>query len=90
MFYFRRISGTGKAKAKLEKYHGVSQTHQYPAAADSTLPSMSKRKRSESEGQVKQEIEEMEIEVKEKKKKVKKEKVEELDDSEIKTEGELF
>lgn len=44
----RRISGTGKAKAKFEKYHGVSEIKQYPDAADSTLPSSSKRKRSES------------------------------------------
>lgn len=44
----RRISGTGKAKAKFEKYHGISEIKSYPAAADSTLPSM-KRKRTESE-----------------------------------------
>ncbi|XP_066249872.1 nucleolar protein 58 [Euwallacea similis] len=49
----RRISGTGKAKAKFEKYHTVSEIKQYPVAADSTLPSTSKRKRSVSE--VKQE-----------------------------------
>ncbi|CAG9839381.1 unnamed protein product [Diabrotica balteata] len=46
----RRISGTGKAKAKFEKYHGVSEIQQYPDAADSTLPTAGKRKRSESEG----------------------------------------
>lgn len=45
----RRISGTGKAKAKFEKYQGVSEIKQYPDAADSTLPSTSKRKRSDSE-----------------------------------------
>ncbi|XP_018331166.1 nucleolar protein 58 [Agrilus planipennis] len=44
----KRISGTGKAKAKFEKYHAVSEIKQYPAAADSTLPP-SKRKRSVSE-----------------------------------------
>ncbi|KAK9877830.1 hypothetical protein WA026_020063 [Henosepilachna vigintioctopunctata] len=43
----RRISGTGKAKAKFEKYHGVSEVHQYQSAADSTLPS-NKRKFSET------------------------------------------
>lgn len=49
----KRISGTGKAKAKFEKYQGKSENQQYPAAADSTLPSVgggfNKRKRSESE-----------------------------------------
>ncbi|CAH1102061.1 unnamed protein product [Psylliodes chrysocephalus] len=52
----RRISGTGKAKAKFEKYHGISEIKQYPDAADSTLPVV-KRKRSESED-VKEEIKE--------------------------------
>lgn len=33
----KRISGTGKAKAKFEKYHTKSEFLQYPAAADSTL-----------------------------------------------------
>lgn len=33
----RRISGTGKAKSKFEKYHTKSEFLQYPAAADSTL-----------------------------------------------------
>lgn len=49
----RRISGTGRAKAKFEKYHASSEFVQYPAAADSTLPSSSgagaKRRHSESE-----------------------------------------
>lgn len=44
----RRLSGTGKAKAKFEKYHGVSEIKQYPEAADSTLPSMGKRKFDEN------------------------------------------
>lgn len=54
----RRISGTGKAKAKFEKYQGVSEIKQYPDAADSTLPSTSKRKRSDLE--LKEEPEETE------------------------------
>ena len=45
----RRISGTGKAKAKFEKYHVKSEVLQYPTAADSTLPV--KRKLSEAEDQ---------------------------------------
>ncbi|KAK4877296.1 hypothetical protein RN001_009802 [Aquatica leii] len=67
----KKISGTGKAKAKFEKYQGVSEVKSYPSAADSTL----KRKRSESEGPIKQEIKVEEQEVvtpKQKKKKSKK------------------
>ncbi|XP_044268856.1 nucleolar protein 58 [Tribolium madens] len=68
----RRISGTAKAKAKFEKYHGVSEVQQYPAAADSTLPSTSKRKRSESEQvQVKEELDTTQETPKQKKKKAK-------------------
>ncbi|XP_026490482.1 nucleolar protein 58 [Vanessa tameamea] len=33
----RRISGTGKAKAKFEKYHSKSEVFEYPVAADSTI-----------------------------------------------------
>lgn len=33
----RRISGTGKAKAKFEKYHSKSEVFHYPVAGDSTL-----------------------------------------------------
>ncbi|KDR23571.1 nucleolar protein 58 [Zootermopsis nevadensis] len=39
----RRISGTGKAKAKLEKYHSKSEVRQYPVAADSTLPTRKRK-----------------------------------------------
>ncbi|KOX74452.1 Nucleolar protein 58 [Melipona quadrifasciata] len=45
---FHSISGTGKAKAKFEKYHTKSEYIQYPAAADTTLPS-GKRRHSEIE-----------------------------------------
>ncbi|KAF7278469.1 hypothetical protein GWI33_008373 [Rhynchophorus ferrugineus] len=76
----KRISGTGKAKAKFEKYHGVSEIKQYPDAADSTLPSTSKRKRTESEIKVepKEEVSQEEAaqavtEKKKKKKKIKEE-----------------
>ncbi|KAK1128062.1 Nucleolar protein 58, variant 2 [Melipona bicolor] len=48
---FRRITGTGKAKAKFEKYHTKSEYIQYPAAADTTLPS-GKKKHSEVEKKV--------------------------------------
>ncbi|KAJ8687593.1 hypothetical protein QAD02_023387 [Eretmocerus hayati] len=44
----RRLSGTAKAKAKFEKFHAKSEVLEYPAAADSTLPSGVKRKYSES------------------------------------------
>ncbi|KAJ8962950.1 hypothetical protein NQ314_005667 [Rhamnusium bicolor] len=84
----RRISGTGKAKAKFEKYHGVSEIKHYPDAADSTLPSISKRKRSDSE-MVKEEAEDNKeiAETKQKKKKLKKESEEvELSEAKIETE----
>lgn len=35
----RKLSGTGKAKAKLEKYHGKSEIKLYPTEEDSTIPS---------------------------------------------------
>lgn len=37
----RRLSGTGKAKAKLEKYHVKTEVLSYPSEADSTLPTTS-------------------------------------------------
>lgn len=77
----KRISGTGKAKAKFEKYQGISEIKHYPDAADSTLPSTSKRKRSESESPIKvkeeEETEAAGVTKKKKKKKVKQEPVEE-------------
>lgn len=41
----RRLSGTGKAKAKLEKHHVKTEVLSYPQEADSTLPSTSGKKR---------------------------------------------
>ncbi|XP_046400768.1 nucleolar protein 58 [Ischnura elegans] len=41
----KRISGTGKAKSAFEKYYSKSEVRQFPAAADTTLPT--KRKREE-------------------------------------------
>lgn len=41
----RRLSGTGKAKAKLEKHHVKTEVLTYPQEADSTLPSTSGKKR---------------------------------------------
>lgn len=41
----RRLSGTGKAKAKLEKHHVKTEVLSYPSEADSTLPSTSGKKR---------------------------------------------
>nr|XP_013189548.1 unnamed protein product [Amyelois transitella] len=45
----RRISGTGKAKAKFEKYHSKSEVFQYPVAGDSTLGKAAKREHSPDE-----------------------------------------
>lgn len=82
----KRISGTGKTKAKFEKYQGVSEVVQYPSAADFTLASTSKRKRDSSIKQedIKKEIEEPSTSIKvepqtspKKKKKIKQEVEEE-------------
>nr|XP_022905088.1 nucleolar protein 58 [Onthophagus taurus] len=88
----KRLSGTGKAKAKFEKYHGVSEIKQYPVAADSTLPSSSKRKRDSDNKplieEIKTEVEEETTETtKQKKKKLKKE-VKEEEEVEVKQEVE--
>ncbi|XP_044732627.1 nucleolar protein 58 [Chrysoperla carnea] len=79
----RRLSGTGKAKSKFEKYHGKSEIMQYPAAADSTLPSGSKRSFSET-FEEKPKIEDISQAStsdtpKKKKKKIKGEKMEEVE-----------
>uniref|UniRef100_A0A1L8DHE6 Nucleolar protein 58 n=1 Tax=Nyssomyia neivai TaxID=330878 RepID=A0A1L8DHE6_9DIPT len=61
----RKLSGTGKAKAKFEKYHGQSEVKTYESAYDNTLPTSSK-KRKHSEGETpKKLIEEIKEEVKE-------------------------
>uniref|UniRef100_A0A1B0DDF4 Nop domain-containing protein n=1 Tax=Phlebotomus papatasi TaxID=29031 RepID=A0A1B0DDF4_PHLPP len=64
----RKLSGTGKAKAKFEKYQGKSEIVTYESAYDNTLPSSSKkRKHSESAGETPKKtlIEEIKTEVKE-------------------------
>ncbi|OWR52895.1 nucleolar protein 58 [Danaus plexippus] len=45
----RRISGTGKAKAKFEKYHSKSEVFSYPTAADSTLKAVKREHEPEEE-----------------------------------------
>ncbi|XP_068241635.1 nucleolar protein 58 [Palaemon carinicauda] len=85
-----RISGKGKAMARFERYEGPSEVKQYMSAADSTVPSSTKRKFDESfeapaakkvkievDGQVKSEVP---------KKKKKKQLVEEIK-TEVKTEA---
>lgn len=42
-----RLSGTGKAKSKLEKYHSKSEVKVFKIGEDSTLPIGKKRKLSE-------------------------------------------
>ena len=72
----RRLSGTGKAKAKLEKYHVKTEVLSYPSEADSTLPTTSgqgkKRKLIEVIGEEPAEVKEEPQEEGEKKKKKKK------------------
>jgi len=83
----RRLSGTGKAKAKLEKYHVKTEVLSYPSEADSTLPTTSgegkKRKLIEviSETTFEDVKEEPEDDGGEKKKKKKKKKNKDADES---------
>uniref|UniRef100_A0A6M2DNJ2 Nucleolar protein 58 n=1 Tax=Xenopsylla cheopis TaxID=163159 RepID=A0A6M2DNJ2_XENCH len=72
----RRISGTGKAKAKFEKYHSKSEVKHYPAAADLAMPGTSSAKRKYSESDIKEVKEEVKEEVEPKKKKIKLEEAE--------------
>ncbi|KAF0290149.1 Nucleolar protein 58 [Amphibalanus amphitrite] len=44
-----RISGSGKKSAKFDSYQNKSEIKQYPAAADSTIPSSVKRKMADGE-----------------------------------------
>lgn len=44
-----RLSGTGKAKAKLEKYHSKSEVKVFKAGEDSTLPIGKKRKHTDAD-----------------------------------------
>lgn len=91
----RRLSGTGKAKAKLEKYHVKTEVLSYPSEADSTLPTTSgqskKRKLIEEikdePTDVKEEANVEEEAVEGKKKKKKKNKNKDADESVV-TEGE--
>nr|KAG5713797.1 hypothetical protein BaRGS_024424 [Batillaria attramentaria] len=45
----RRISGTGKAQGKWEKYENKSEVRTYNAAADSTLPTVPKKRKLEED-----------------------------------------
>ncbi|XP_076763655.1 nop5 ribonucleoprotein [Xylocopa sonorina] len=85
----RRISGTGKAKTKFEKYHTKSEYIQYPAAADVTLSSGDKKRRHSDIEEKKPLIEEVtksDVEVPKKKKK--KEASDNIDESVVQTEVE--
>lgn len=73
----RKLSGTGKVKAKFEKYQTKSEIVQYPAAADSTLAT-TKRRFSEAD-EKKMVVEEVKTEEEEEVPKKKKKK----DDAEV-------
>lgn len=94
----RKLSGTGKAKAKFEKYQAKSEVFTYQPEADNTLH-VKKRKHSEVETPIKQEVkqeeeeepvaDDSEIKTEKKKKKKKKQKDEEAPESvEVKAEPE--
>ncbi|EDV99196.1 nucleolar protein 58 [Drosophila grimshawi] len=84
----RKLSGTGKAKAKFEKYQAKSEVFTYQPEADNTLQ-VKKRKHSEAETPVKQEeaadaeaADESQLKSEKKKKKKKKQKDEESPEAE--------
>lgn len=86
---FKKLSGTGKVKAKFEKYHATSEIKLYPTEEDNTIPIKMEKKRKLSEPGKKL-IEEIKDEPADDdeagtseppKKKKKKVKQEELDDS---------
>lgn len=47
---FKKLSGTGKVKAKFEKYQNKSEIKLYPTEEDSTIPIKMEKKRKLSEG----------------------------------------
>jgi len=69
----RRISGTGKALAKADKYQHKSDVRVYDPSGDSTLPTTSKKRKFE-ETEEQEEAQEEEQPVQPKPKKIKKEK----------------
>ncbi|XP_051162618.1 nucleolar protein 58-like [Leptopilina boulardi] len=83
----RKLSGTGKVKAKFEKYQTKSEIVQYPTAADSTLAT-TKRRYSEAD-EKKPLIEEIKTEEVPKKKKKKNDEQEGDDKSEEVEESDL-
>lgn len=47
---FKKLSGTGKVKAKFEKYQAKSEIKLYPTEEDNTIPIKMEKKRKHSEG----------------------------------------
>ena len=47
----KRLSGTGKVKAKFEKYHAKSEIKLFPTEDDNTIPIVMSKKRKISEGE---------------------------------------
>ncbi|XP_005995463.1 nucleolar protein 58 isoform X2 [Latimeria chalumnae] len=79
----RKISGTGKALAKLDKYQHKSEVKTYDPSGDSTLPSVPKKRKFEEVEEVE---EEEQVEVKQRKEK--KIKIEVVVKEELVEEGE--
>lgn len=84
----RKLSGTGKVKAKFEKYQAKSEIKLYPTEEDSTIPIVMGKKRKLSEGkplieEIKSEENEDEEEAETSTKKSKKNKKNKLNDSEV-------
>lgn len=78
----RRLSGTGKVKAKFEKYHAQSQVQTYEVAHDNTLPVAGGSKKRKLIEEVEEESAEVTSTPKQKTKKLKKEEEEVVEEAE--------
>jgi nucleolar protein 58 len=82
----KKLSGTGKVKAKFEKYQAKSEIKLYPTEEDNTIPIVMEKKRKLSEGkklieEIKEEAEDDEAGTSEPPKKKKKKDKQQMDDS---------
>ena len=86
-----QVSGTGKAKAKFDKYEPKAEIQEYKVAADNTMKASKKRKFDENEAEAEEEVTKIKAEDNEaeeepkKKKKKKKDKEQEKENGDSET-----
>ncbi|XP_064475122.1 nucleolar protein 58-like [Ornithodoros turicata] len=83
----RRISGTGKAKAKWERYENKSTFQEYHSGADSTLPTSAQKRKFEDEAADEKPTKKVKVEDGEEQKPKKKKKVSTEEEEEPPTSG---